>query len=196
MRNRNARRGCMLLVSVLATLSDPASGGPPAPSNEVAQCVENHVKAQVLRTDAKLVQTREKLLACSRSCPNVIQSDCTRWLEEVENLIPSLIVRAKAGTNDIIDARLFIDDKLVATTLDGHEMSLDPGPHRVRLESAEGQEQRDVLLVAGEQGRSVVFKFNKSETPTSRETKTAAPIESRPVPAYVYVSGGFTLAAL
>src|SRR5260370_24527413 len=139
MRKRNARRGCMLLGSTLATLADPASGGPPAPSNEVAQCVENHVKAQTLRKDAKLVQSREKLLTCSRSCPNVIQFDCSRWLEEVDNLIPSVIVRAKAGANDVIAARLFIDDKLVATALDGREMSLAPAPHRVRLESADGQ---------------------------------------------------------
>jgi hypothetical protein len=116
----------------------------------------------------------------------------------VEDLIPSVIVRAKDQGKDLLDARVIVDEKLMTTKLDGHEIPLDPGPHRFRVEHGSSKEQQDVLIVSGEQGRPLLFTFGKAvPSPTSQGFKPAAPpVESRPVPASVYATASLTIAAL
>ena len=97
-------------------------------TNGTDVCVEAHTQSQVLRHEAKLLETRAALLSCSAaSCPGAIRHDCSRWLEEVQGQIPSVGFRASVDGVERVDVQVFIDDKLVLERLEGKSMELDPG---------------------------------------------------------------------
>jgi hypothetical protein len=159
------------------------------------------VSGQQLRRDGKLVEARDALLACSRDCPRLIQSECMQWYDELRRQVPSVIIRARMGDQDLVDVTLIVDGRREATRLDGLEVSVNPGPHRFRLERAGASVEEQVLVASGEQRRPLVFTFpsptpaGTATTASSAPAKPPPPLE-RPVPATVIVAGGLAVAAL
>ena len=50
-----------------------------------SECVAAHADAQVLRKHEALTEARAKLALCAhKTCPALVQKDCTQWLAEVE----------------------------------------------------------------------------------------------------------------
>jgi hypothetical protein len=165
-RATSARRagGCAALGACLFALA----GSSAARADQLDVCIAAAEEGQRLRIDGKLVSAREKLLECSQDwCASVVRADCTKWLSDVDSLMPALVIRAVDSRGaDVVDVRVFVDGRLIASRLDGKEIQLDPGEHVFRFVlggRAPGPTpapiEQHILVRQGEQHRvlSVVF---------------------------------------
>ena len=122
------------------------------------QCISAYTDAQHLREGGELLSARTRLRVCaSDSCPVLLQKDCSRWLTEVEGLVPSVVLGVRdAEGRDLLEVVVALDGHVLVTRLDGRPIDVDPGEHVVRFESAgyEVIEQR-VLFREGEKARSL-----------------------------------------
>ncbi len=148
---------------MLASLGD-------ARADEKRECVAASEKAQQLRNAGKLIEARDQLTICGRSeCPKIVQQDCTQWMAEILNALPTVIPAAKdrAG-KDIVDVHVTIDGKPMTDTLDGKALAVDPGVHTFKFETkgAPAIEQQVVVRQA-EKNRilPVTFAIGDERTP-------------------------------
>jgi hypothetical protein len=59
-----------------------------------------------------------------------IIKDCSAWLAEVDRSIPSVVLSAKTPAGVVrTDVTVSIDQKVIATQLDGRAIDVDPGSH-------------------------------------------------------------------
>jgi hypothetical protein len=135
----------------------------PARADEGKQeCVAAHADSQRLRSEAKLTEAREKLIACTRpECPGAVRSDCAKWLGEVQDELPSVVVVATdANGGDVADVKIIVDGKVVASELNGQPVLLDPGARTLRFER-EGSSpvERKLVIRVGERNRRVEVQF-------------------------------------
>lgn len=184
----------------------------PAAADDRQACVAASEKGQQLQNAGKLSEAREQLVTCSRNeCPRLIQQDCTQWMSELLAALPSVVPGAKdrAG-RDIVDVRVAIDGKVVAESLDGKAIVVDPGVHTFHFETkgAPPVDER-VVVKPGEKNRLVTasFAFPTQEsggggaggTSTARNGNASgepAAGTSKSAPIAAYVVGGLGLAAL
>jgi hypothetical protein len=197
-----------LLVSASAgaqEASAPAAPAAPAPATTPtapapdtasaapkAECVGQLDRAQSLQTARKLRDARASFLACSApACPELVREDCSKSLVELDSAIPTVVFSARADGHDVSDARVLLDGEAVASALDGHAVTLDPGAHVVRFERAGGGVS-EVRLVAreGEKNRAVAAAFVSSTPPEKPKA------ESGRFPILPIVLGGTGLLAL
>lgn len=126
------------------------------------ECVAAHADSQKLRSEAKLTEAREKLIACTRpECPGAVRADCAKWLSEVQDEIPSVVVVATdANGGDVADVKVIVDGKVVASELNGQPVLLDPGARTLRFER-EGSSpvERNLVIRVGERNRRVEVQF-------------------------------------
>jgi hypothetical protein len=152
-------------------------------------CARAYEAAQHLRGRGKLRAARTELLACAqRECPAVAHDDCTRWLVEVEQSLPTLVFAIRdARGRDTTEVRVLFDGELLLPRLTGLAVPVDPGAHTLRFIVA-GAPPRDVPVVLreGEKRRLVSLSF----APPGAD---AAPPSERPTPAVVYVLGSIGL---
>jgi hypothetical protein len=151
-RTTATRRFAPLLMAAVLLRMSAASAAPPV------ACDDSYVHAQRLRKEAKLIEAREELRVCARpACPNLMVNDCTRWLEEVDASIPSVVPLAtdEQGVN-LVDVKLSIDGVPRSSSLDGTAIDLDPGPHKFTFELASRPVSETTVLVAiGEKNKRV-----------------------------------------
>jgi hypothetical protein len=172
----------------------------PAPARaEPAVCLSAPVEGQKMRKAEKLLDARERFLACAqKGCPAEVVDDCARWASEVEAALPSIVVAARdASGRDVTDARASVDGRPFAP-LGERPVRLDPGTHTVLVSSADGKEiRREFSLHEGEKGREIVAVFgvplDATGAPLVAPPLTVAP--SRPVPLVVWVVGGVAAAS-
>lgn len=164
-----ARRASFAISAALmvVALTDPL-GEAAAQQSGVKACTTLAEDGQRLRAAGKLIDARDRLMACSATeCPQVVRADCAQWASEVLASTPTIVIDAKdTSGNDVADAKVFIDDKRVADRIDGRPIPVDPGSHRIRLERADGS--------TGSQ--SIVAKENAK----SREVKIVLGAPSEP----------------
>jgi hypothetical protein len=144
-----------LSISLLA-LTLALSPAAQAADDAKRACVEASSSGQIKRDEGKLIEAREQFALCVRDkCPSVVRTSCDQWLHEVEEQIPSIVVRVSdAAGEDLPDARASVDG--TAITLDGKPLSLDPGRHVVVVEIPNDQHlEKKLLLAAGERARLV-----------------------------------------
>ncbi len=130
------------------------------------------------------------------------------WLDEIRASMPSLSVSVTDVDGcDVTKATVAVDGEVVATSLDGRALSIDPGVHVLRVELATGRvsEQR-VVLNEGEKARRHVVSFAARGVTCGRATSSGASGSAAPVsasserhgqtPLMTYVLGGVGIAAL
>jgi hypothetical protein len=116
-------------------------------------------------------------------------------------LTPSVVVRlTDAQGRDVADARVLVDGLVVATTLNGRPIEVDPGVHTFRFEpvGAPASERR-VVIVEGEKDRILAEAFAPllpAPVPPTPTDSSKPPPGERHVPAAVYVLGGVGAVAL
>jgi hypothetical protein len=119
------------------------------------ECIEANVQGQELRSQSKLSAARDQLRACAAaSCPGLVREDCTRRLDELEKVQPTIVFSAKdSAGNDVAGVTVAVD-ATPAGTLDGSELAVDPGEH-VFTFVAPGQPavSRALVLSIGEKDR-------------------------------------------
>jgi hypothetical protein len=146
-------------------------------SVSAAPCAASADAAQDLRKESKLREARTQLLACSnRSCNSVIRADCEKWLKEVDEQMPSLVIRSvdSRGSDVIKGVRVTIDDSPVE--LDGTPVQLDPGQHVIKAKTQSGETtEQTTLVVLGEQRRRLVIRFRTELDQDGNRLDTTVP---------------------
>src|SRR5262249_53788779 len=115
------------ILATITLLVLAASGDARAEDPKV-QCPAASERGQRLRDDGKYVEARDSFRECARAeCPAVVRKDCTKWVGEVEDSIPSLVFSAADTTgNDVTTARVLVDGVLVSPRLEGKPVQVDP----------------------------------------------------------------------
>ncbi len=153
----------LLAMSLLAAAPASAAG-----NAEVKKaCVAASTEGQTARDDGKLQKAKERLLACTQDeCPSVVRKSCEQWLADVNERIPSAIIRVlDAAGSDVTDVAVSVDGQPI--TLDGRPITLEPGQHVAELQTASGKTQHKFLLAEREQSRIIDIKLSRADTPAA-----------------------------
>jgi hypothetical protein len=156
-------------------------------------CGKSYVQAQELRLDNHLLEARAELLVCARSdCADFYQKECAVWLSEVERDLPSVVVDVRdANGVQLSTAKIQIDGRVAASSVDGKAVQLNPGPHRASaLLDASQAKTVSFVVLAGEKNRrlSIVIGSKKVTDPAAPARSTIQRIH--PV---FWVFGGLTV---
>lgn len=190
------KRNLRLLLSVFALLSAGAGGS--ALADVKQECSSAYDDVQSLRKQGKLRAAHEKGVACAQDqCTTSIRNDCANWVGEIEAIQPTLVFAATASGDDTTQVRVLLDGAVIQASLDGKEVAVDPGPHKLRFEFA-GTEpiEQPITVNTGEKRRKVPVAFGKpkivappapsvapiSPPPASAPVATGAPPPTQPVP--------------
>ncbi|AKU94063.1 hypothetical protein AKJ09_00727 [Labilithrix luteola] len=192
-----ALAGWMALGAFLAGNTASAAN----PPDERAECAKLAEDAQAQRTAGKMRAALESLSMCAReSCPLVIRRDCTSWVDEVERVVPTMVVHATdARGQDVASVKVYADGTLIKEQLDGRAISMDPGVHKLRfVVSGASAVERDVLLAESQKNRLVELRFDRAlrldgtaDGDTSPTSASGAPsASSTPVLPWVFMGIG------
>ena len=109
----NIHPGFLGAAAVVLTLATTAGAA------DKKVCDDAFEQAQVFRKAHQLLSARDQLRTCVR--PGCRWApDCTKWLGEVEAIIPSLVFEAKdAAGNDVSSVRVTMDGQPFVDKLDG-----------------------------------------------------------------------------
>jgi hypothetical protein len=96
-----------------------------------AECVANAEQGQKLQGQGRLLEAKEKFLACGRdACPKVIRTDCTTFEGQVEAALPSVVFAVKDEQgNDLTQVSVIIDGVPTLDQLSGTATPINPGSH-------------------------------------------------------------------
>jgi hypothetical protein len=172
---------------------------PSAAADDKRACVEASDAAQAQRADGHLAAARTELLSCARDvCPPLVRKFCEKWLEEVQASTPSFVIRViDAQHHDATDVRVLIDGHVVASTLDGRALDVDPGVHIFRFEPAGAPAFEDkVVVVEGEKDRVLAETIASAASFVAPRAVDPKESTTRPIPIGVYVLGGAAAIAL
>ena len=182
-------------LTAISALALIAAGAPHAHAgDEKATCIAAYEQAQKFRQEAHMTEAKKKLMVCMRDvCPPVLRKDCDQWLNELNKVMPSIVIAAKGPQGaDVADVKVTVDGQLLTEHLDGKAISLDPGMHTFRFEYGEQPAVEQQLLVReGEKNRAVEISFaaEKKASAAPTVTPSAGAEKHRPVPASVFVLG-------
>jgi hypothetical protein len=161
-----------------------------------ATCIAAYEQTQTLRKDEKLIAAKAQAAICSReSCPALLTKDCAKWLAELENIIPTVILDPRTPTGALrADARVKLDGARFAGKIDGKPFPLDPGNHTFVFE-ADGAAPAENLvpLREGEKNRKITVTL---APPPASPSGEGAKGSDRPIPIGVWIFGGATVVAL
>jgi hypothetical protein len=202
----SAPRALLLPLALLSSLlgASPSLGGP---ADDKKACLASYERSQELRRQGGLKAAKDQFALCARpSCPKALSGDCTKWLEEVNNTIPTVVVEGRdTSGGETVSVKVSVDGQVVAERLDGRSIEVDPGMHTFRYEYGGKTLEEKLVIREGERNRKVTANFAPASTkpepdkgPTKaaeRPAATAAPIRyERPVRPITYAAGGFALA--
>ncbi len=155
------------------------------PPDAKRACVAASDRAQEQRARTHLRAAREQMLVCTQPmCPEPVRRQCDEWLRQLDQSLPSVVVRLRDATgHDLTAARLLIDGELVATSLDGRTIAVDPGSHVFRLEPDQlAPIEEKLLIIEGEHNRIIVEALPADATPVATPSPAVEPV---PAPAPV-----------
>jgi hypothetical protein len=163
-------RAPLLLAVLAAALLAPAT----ARADDKAQCLAASDDGQSQRDDGKYRRAREAFATCSRDvCPTLVRRDCTKWLAELSQSWPSVVVSAKDDKGaDLVGVTVRMDGEVLASKLDGKPTQVDPGSHTFRFEaSGFPAVEQQVVVHAGEKSRLLAVQFGSAPAAASSGAK-------------------------
>ncbi len=103
----------------------------------VVECLTASEASFQFANQHKLRAERSQLLVCAAaSCPPDIRKECLRRVEELNQAIPTIVFDVRDPTGaDVNAVKVWMDDELLSTALDGRALAVDPGEHRFRFEA-------------------------------------------------------------
>jgi len=134
-------------------------------------CIAAAERGQTERDEGKYRQAHASFLACSQdSCPRIIQQSCTKWLHELDESAPTIVVAAKDEQgNDLTDVNVTFDGSPMASQLDGKPVEVDVGEHVLRVERPGGAvAEQKILVRAGEKARVVAVTLHLADGSVER----------------------------
>lgn len=178
------------MASMAATRVAAGGSGPTAES-----CADAAEEAQRLRDRGALVEARERLVECSAaSCPAQVRTDCDGWLNDVNQMLPSVVVAVRDPRGrDLPNATLRIDGRTVDSAVTGGAMPLDPGRHSFEASVPGRTARRQIVVVRqGEKNRVILFQLAAPRGSDHRAGRST----QRPVPIGALVLGGVGVVSL
>ncbi|HEY8086577.1 MAG TPA: hypothetical protein VIF09_01990 [Polyangiaceae bacterium] len=173
----------VLVALVVAVVGAGVAGSPPAAAADTKQeCLASSDQGQSLRDDGKYQRAREAFASCAKdACPSIVRRDCMKWLADLEQQWPSVVVGAKDERGaDLVDATLKIDGVPVGSRLDGKPLPVDPGVHTFHVEAAGYPPvEQHVVVRAGEKSRLIAVTLAKPAPPVTAAA-AAAPVSAPP----------------
>jgi len=123
----------------------------------VQECVAASGAGQEHQKQGALFSARKEFEICSSSsCPQLVSTDCTRWLEEVITAMPSINIVARLNGVDQ-SAVVRLDGAPWLDRLTGRPVDIEPGDHDVEVEAGGVKQTQRLVVVQGEKNRVVVF---------------------------------------
>jgi hypothetical protein len=178
----------MALILWLLLSAAPAAAAPGA----ITKCLSSSEVGQQRRDEGSYLQARELFLRCAApECPALVQSDCTRWLLELQQRVPTVIAVVRDGDADFSGRlQVLVDEKPFLDEITGRPVEIDPGQHRFRLTAGDGRvSEVSVVVASGEKDRRLVFQLParvlvEPSPPAVVEVAPAPPLapELRPTP--------------
>jgi hypothetical protein len=150
---------------LLAALLVPLWPQPADAADRVQECIGEHVEAQLLRKQGRLLAARDRLVACAEpTCPELVREECSALARELEVAQPSVILSAlDADGQPTSEPLVSIDGLTDLVPLDGHPILLDPGAHQLRFQHPEGWiREVEFVLEESEHERRIVADFRAS----------------------------------
>lgn len=189
-----SRVGWVSLVAAAALSATERAG-----ADDKQVCLEAYDKSQTLRQEDKLVGAREQLLVCARNvCPEILRRDCTQWLSEVDESMPTVVLSVKDRRGqDLVDVRVTVDGEALVAQIDGKAVAVDPGVRVFRFD-APGEEpvEKRIVIHAAAKNRAISIQFVADEEDTTSPREPSSLEQSGgPSPA-AYVFGGIGLVGL
>lgn len=157
-------------------------------------CAASYEQGQTLRRAGNPSWARAQLDICTRTCPEELAKDCTRWSAELDLEIPSVVITAVDRSGKPVDGvSLNIDGTDVAMPRNGRPLKLEAGAHRLVLVKDGERLERGIELRAREQNVAVEIVFQRSRPTPSTSRPTARPFSP---PVSVWILGGIGVAGL
>lgn len=180
-----------------------ASGRTARADGAALDCPSASEEGQRLRDKNRWLEAREMFRACSiDKCPKVVRRDCSKWLAELDESLPSIVVAAQdASGADLQGVRVQADGRTIASRLDGSPIAVDPGEHTFTFE-AEGYRTitQKIVMHVSEKNRLVrvtLVSTTQAAKPEPATPKSAEPAKtSGGAPVLAYVAGGIGVLAL
>ena len=187
-----------LLSLSLALFTWAGSAAAEEDLGEQAECVRAYEAAQERRAANDLIQARDELKVCLQDhCRDFIRSACSQWFEEVEATLPSVVFNVKRAGRDVSEIKVWNGDSLLAETLTGQSVELNPGKYVFRFEAAGSPEvSREILLRAGELNRVVAVELEgvaPKPAPKPEPPPRAAATRPLVLPIALFATGAFAL---
>jgi hypothetical protein len=169
------------VASALATVLAATSSALAGPEDREV-CANAAEQGQQLRDEGKYRRAREQMLICARqACPGPIQSDCGKWLTELDRDAPTVVFGARDSRGgDIVDVKVSMDGAPILDRLDGKPVLVDSGEHTFKFEAKDGTTKEEkVLLRAAEKARPIIANLGGSSGSTAG-AGTAPPPSGQP----------------
>jgi hypothetical protein len=185
--------------TVVATLLMSIAVAANARAAQDDTCAQAYETAQELRADGLLRAARDVLRMCVRqSCQPFIRDDCSKWLNEVETGLPSVVFVARMAGRELENVSVVCDEELLTEKLEGRAIPLDPGKHGCRFEAPGAlPAQIDLFIVEGQKNRMVPVELTAaagSSRVSGLAPLTPLPARDQDVPAAGRRHKGLTLA--
>jgi hypothetical protein len=197
MRRKKLTRTALALAGFVAATAGRAAFA------DASGCWTAAERAQELERASKLDDAREQLRVCvERSCHPEVRHDCEAFLAHLDEVQPSVIVRAKETRgHDVFGVRVLVDGRERRGELNGSALPVDPGVHVFRYEARSGAAVEDTLVISlKEQNRPLDVHFDaplRGDGTIEAAAFTAAPAaKHRPLRPATVVAAGLGVAAL
>jgi hypothetical protein len=194
-RRRYARTARWVLVCAGVVLSRDAWAAP-----TVDRCLESYDEFQQRRDDGDLVGARRALAGCGGgACPLALQRECTESLKDLSPRIPTIILVAHGPRReDLVHVVVATEGVTLKSSLDGRELEINPGPHKLRFESPGLiPVEQDIVVREREKGRVIevtlapIARTEHSPTePTPEPLRTTAHTASIPLLTWIFGAVG------
>jgi len=152
--------GGALLLTVIATAQTAQA--------QEDVCTRSYTENQRLRKQGKLKAARDALISCvSPTCPAMVQTDCATWLTQLDQQMPSIVVAATGPDgSEVANVAVREGNVLIAGSLDGRPIPLDPGTHELEfLYAGVPAVKQSIMVREGEQNRRIAVSFATAWTP-------------------------------
>lgn len=119
-------------------------------------CLQQHVRAQELRLDSRLLEARELLRSCAEdACPTLVRTDCGNLLAEAQRAIPTLVLELSNPEVEPSRVRVSLNGTVLPLQF-GQPLEVDAGAVRLLVEAPGYQAFEETLIVReGEKNRLV-----------------------------------------
>lgn len=186
------------LVSLLS-LSFLSSTKPASAADDTA-CIQSYEQTQTLRKQSRFREAHDEATKCARdTCPVVLAKDCTKWLGELEQSIPTIVFDVKSTSGEELTlVKVMMDGKPLVDKLDGKALAMDVGPHTFHFESTDskvgGQPvEQKIVIHEGDKNRKVSVTLGAAKANNANVQVGPA---DRPIPISAYVFGGAAVLGL